>query len=74
MVGYNAVKELTHLGSHEIIRGNETLGTILDLLKKDTTEENIIAAMRREYDAPEGAIERDVKRVIDELSNIGALE
>lgn len=57
-----------------VIRGNETLGTILDLLKKDTTEEKVIAAMRKEYDAPEGVIEADVRSTVSRLREIGAID
>ena len=57
-----------------MVKGNKTLGAIVELLKEETTEEQIVASMKERYDAPEGAIERDVKRVIEELSNIGALE
>jgi len=57
-----------------MVKGNKTLGAIVDLLKEDTTEEQIVASMKAKYDAPEGAIERDVKRVIEELNGIGALE
>ena len=57
-----------------MVKGNKTLGAIVELLKEDTTEEQIVASMRAKYDAPEGAIERDVKRVIEELNGIGALE
>ena len=57
-----------------MVKGNKTLGAIIEYLKEDTTEEQIVAAMRARFDAPEGAIERDVKRVIEELQKIDALE
>ena len=57
-----------------MVKGNKTLGAIIEYLKEDTTEEQIIASMKEKYDAPDGAIERDVKRVIEELSKIDALE
>ena len=57
-----------------IIRGNKTLGAIIDLLKEETTRDQVVAAMKDRYEAPEGAIERDVDRVISELQKIGALE
>ena len=49
-----------------IVKGNKTLGTIVELLKEE--------AMKERFEAPEGAIERDVDRVISELQKIGALE
>ena len=57
-----------------VVRGNKTLGAILDLLKDETDEVAVVAAMRERFDAPEGAIERDVARALDELRKIGALD
>ena len=57
-----------------VVRGNKTLGAVLELLKTDTAEEAIIAAMRDRFDAPEGAVEADVEKVLAELRKIGALD
>lgn len=57
-----------------LVQGNKTLGAVLELLKEDTTEDIIISAMRKKYDAREGAIERDVKNAIDKLRKIGAID
>jgi hypothetical protein len=57
-----------------IVKGNKTLGAIIELLKEETTRDQVIAAMKERYDAPDGAIEKDVDRVISELQKIGALE
>ena len=57
-----------------IVRGNATLGVILSLLKNDTTEEAIVSAVKARFDAPEGAVERDVKNVLSKLREIGALD
>lgn len=59
---------------HGIVRGNKTFAAIAELLRQDTTEEAVVAAMRERYDAPEGAIERDVACMIESLREIGALE
>jgi hypothetical protein len=56
------------------VRGNKTLGAILALLKEDTTEEAIVAAMKERFDAPEDVIARDVKKALAELRKIGALD
>ena len=61
-------------GFSGIVRGNRTLGTILEILAEDVTEEQLIAAMKERYDAPEGAIERDVAKAISELRRIGAID
>ena len=57
-----------------LVRGNRTLGAILDLLKQDTDEAAIVAAMRARFDASEEVIKADVKKALDELRAIGALD
>lgn len=57
-----------------VVKGNKTLGAILDLLKEDTSEAVIIDAMKQRFDAPEGVITRDVKKALSELRKIGALD
>lgn len=61
-------------GFSGLVRGNQTLGAILTLLKDDTSEEAVIAAMTRRFDAPGEIIARDVKRALSELRSIGALD
>ncbi len=61
-------------GFSGIVRGNATLDAILDLLKQDTDEEKIVAAMQARFDAPEEVIVADVKKAMSELSRIGALD
>ena len=57
-----------------VVKGNKTLGVVLDLLKTDTTETAIIDAMKRRFNAPEDVITRDVEKVLSELQKIGALD
>ena len=57
-----------------IVRGNKTVGAMLELLKEGTTEAELIVALKGRFDAPEGAIEEDVQRIIAQLREIGALE
>lgn len=57
-----------------VVKGNKTLGAILDLLKADTTEAAIIDAMVRRFDAPEAVIAADVQKTLIELRKIGALD
>lgn len=57
-----------------LVKGNKTLGAILELLKQDITEEEIVASMKRLFEAPEGAVERDVRKALDALRGIGALD
>ncbi len=57
-----------------LVKGNKTLGAILSLLKEDTTEDAVIAAMKERFDAPAEVIARDVKKALSELRRIGALD
>jgi hypothetical protein len=57
-----------------LVRSNKTAAAIIDLLKKDTTEENIISEMLRKYDVSELVLKQDVRRIIETLRNVGALD
>ncbi len=57
-----------------LVRGNKTLGAIMELLKTNTTEAEIVAALKARFDAPEGAVENDVKKALAELRKIGAID
>ena len=57
-----------------VVRGNRTLGAVLQLLKEDRSRDEIVQAMKERFDAPDGAIERDVDRVLEELGKIGAID
>ena len=57
-----------------LVKGNKTLGAILELLKTDTTEEAVVAAMKERFDAPEDVIAVDVKRALSELRKIEAID
>ena len=57
-----------------LVKGNKTLGAILGLLKEDTTEDAVVAAMKARFDAPEEVLARDVKKALAELRKIGALD
>ena len=56
-----------------VVRGNKSFNNILELLQKNITEDEIVKSMREKYNAPNGVIERDVKKVLDNLHEIGAL-
>ncbi len=57
-----------------IIRSNQTAGFVIDCLREDTTEEEIAKKMFDEYDAPMEVISADVKKVIEKLRSIGAID
>ena len=57
-----------------VVRGNKTLGAVLELLRDNTTEEKLVAAMKARFDAPEEIISRDVKKALEGLRKIGAID
>lgn len=56
------------------VRSNGTAGFVVDCLKKETTEEEIVDSMCREYDAPREEISSDVREILDVLRSIEALD
>ena len=61
-------------GFSGLVKGNKTLGTILALLKEETTEDAVIANMMQQYDVSQDVIATDVRKVLNELRKIGALD
>ncbi len=61
-------------GFSGVVRGNKTLGAVLELLREETTEETIVAALKARFDAPAGAAEEDVAKALAALRKIGALD
>lgn len=58
---------------HGLVQGNPTASFILNCLKNDTTEEEIVAAMQREYSGDVEAMREDVAEFIGQLKKIGAV-
>ena len=56
-----------------IVKSNRTAAFIVDCLKEETTEEEIVDAMCRKFDAPREEIAADVKEIIGKLRGIGCL-
>ena len=61
-------------GFSGLVRGNKTLGAILELLKKDISETEIVEGMKARFDAPEDVIAADVKKALANLRRIGAID
>lgn len=57
-----------------MVRSNKTAGFIVECLKEDVTESEIVERMSEKYDASKEQIERDVKAVLEKLRGIGAIE
>ena len=50
------------------------IDAVLDCLKSETTEEDLVKALKTRFDAPEGAVERDVAKALEALRKIGAID
>lgn len=59
---------------HGIARSNETAAFIIDRLKQETSEDQIVSALLAEYEAEEATVREDVRRIIEQLRGIGAIE
>ena len=57
-----------------LVRSNAAAAFIVDCLKEETTEAEFIAKMLEKYDAEEAVLDADVKRILDTLRSIGALD
>lgn len=57
-----------------IINNNDTAAYIFELLKKEQSEDSIVAAMCAKYDAPEEEIRADVKEVLKQIKDLGILK
>ena len=61
-------------GFSGLVRSNKTAAFIVDCLKTETTEEEIVAAVSAKYEAPREVVARDVAAILEQLKSIGALE
>ena len=57
-----------------IVTSNKTAADIVDLLREETTPDEIKKAMAEKYDAPYEVISQDVDRILDKLISIGVVE
>lgn len=57
-----------------MVRSNKTAGFIVECLKDEVTEEEIVEKMLAKYDAPKERITKDVGDILAKLRGIGALE
>ena len=57
-----------------LIRNNATAAYIIELLKKETTEEQIIEAVCKKYDAPKETVKADVEKLLKEWRSAGAID
>lgn len=59
---------------HGLVQGNKTVEVILNCLLKDTSEDEILSAMKDRFDGDENDMRADIADVIAKLRSIGALD
>lgn len=59
---------------HGLVRSNETAAFIVDCLKSDTTEEQIVDHLLGEYNVSREVAQRDVHAILEKLYGIGAIQ
>ena len=57
-----------------VVRSNETAAFIIDRLKEETTEQEITAKLCAEYDVSAERAAECVRKVLEQLRGIGAIE
>lgn len=57
-----------------LVKTNSTANYIVELLKHDITEEEIVENMLSKYEVSKETLSQDVKKVIKNLRSIGALD
>ena len=57
-----------------IVRSNETAAFVVDRLKNETTKEEIMDALKQEYEGDERKMEQDLLSVLNKLKSIDAIE
>jgi len=57
-----------------IVRSNETAAFVVDMLKNETTKDEILNALKQEYEGDERKMEQDLLSVLDKLKSINAIE
>ena len=57
-----------------LVRNNKTAAYIVDLLKSEITEEQIVAKMLEKYNVEESVLKKDVRRILDTLRSVDAID
>lgn len=68
---------LVSLDSHRfpgMLRSNKTAAFIIDCLKEETSEDEILTRMKDKYDVNDEKALSDIRKVVEQLRSIGALD
>lgn len=58
---------------HGLVRSNKTAAFIIDCLKQENTEDQIVDAILAKFDASRDVVTKDVRKIITDLRKIGAI-
>ncbi|MBR3634661.1 MAG: PqqD family protein, partial [Lachnospiraceae bacterium] len=56
-----------------IIKSNKSAAFVVELLKEEHTEEELVEALYNKYDAPKEILKSDLNNLMDKLRKVGAL-
>lgn len=56
-----------------IVRSNSTAAFVVNCLKEETTRDVILEKLKKNYDAPEDVMAKDLDEVIEKLKSINAI-
>ena len=57
-----------------LVRSNPTAGFIIECMETETTEDEIVAKMRKKWDVSDEIARRDVRKIVSQLRGIGAID
>ncbi len=57
-----------------MVHSNSSAGFIIECLENDTTEDEIVQKMLARWDVSEEIARRDIKKIIGQLKEIGAID
>ena len=57
-----------------LVRSNSSAGFIIQCLETETTEDEIVAKMQKKWEVSDEIARRDVRKITEQLRDIGAIE
>lgn len=57
-----------------LLRANKVAGEIIEYLREDITEEDIVSRILESYDSDENTVRSDVREILETLRSLGAIE
>lgn len=57
-----------------LLRANKTAGAIMEYLREELSEDELVSRMAERFDADENEIREDVNEILNILRSVGALE